>query len=382
LATNAGGKYQLWMAAANSPLTLTVSSPNHVPQVLTGISATAGTTTTTNVNLRLNAPCLQNTPNALSATLAAGQQSTQVLTITNIGAAALNWSLAERTALTVQPQLPPAKFAPSENVKVDARALGHGVSGNSESVYAADPQEVLLTEGFESNTMPPAGWTRVITNSAYTWKIQTVGTPHSGAHAADVEYDPALVHQDEWLLSPQMVVVSGTLSFWSQGSVYWCRDTYDNCDLNVWLVVGDIGGGDDVYVGKGETVWPASWTWAQSVFNLTSLLPSGAFRIGFQYVGTDGAQIVLDDVVVDGQAGSLCSPDALPWVSATPISGTTAAGGVSPVNVTFDSTGLSSGLHTGKLCINSNDVAHPSVEIPVTLMVPYVWKIYMPLIRR
>ncbi|MBI4917861.1 MAG: choice-of-anchor J domain-containing protein [Acidobacteria bacterium] len=149
--------------------------------------------------------------------------------------------------------------------------------------------------------MPPAGWALQATNASYTWKTATVGTPHGGTHFADVEYDPALVPQNEWLLSPVQNMAAGatTLSLWSQGSVYWCKTTYNNCDLEVWLVVGAIGGGDDVLLGLADDAWTASYTWAQSTFDITAQMPRNA-AIGFRYVGTDGAQVGLDDVTLDG----------------------------------------------------------------------------------
>ena len=47
----------------------------------------------------------------------------------------------------------------------------------------------------------------------YSWKLMTVGTPHAGSFSADVEYDPALVPQNEWLLSPAENLTAGTLSW-------------------------------------------------------------------------------------------------------------------------------------------------------------------------
>lgn len=114
------------------------------------------------------------------------------------------------------------------------------------------------------------------------------------------EYDSLTEQQDEWLLSPQVQLSSGTLSFWSFGSLHWCRDIYDNCDLAVWLVVGSVGGGDDVYLGLADDDWVASWEWAQSTFNLTPHLPGGPVRIGFRYHGLDGAEIGLDDISLNG----------------------------------------------------------------------------------
>jgi hypothetical protein len=81
------------------------------------------------------------------------------------------------------------------------------------------------------------------------------------------------------------------------GSNYWCRDALDNCDLNVWLVVGDWGGSDDIYVYTADSDWTDSFTWSSSTVNLTPFLPAGTpVRIGFQYEGQDGAQVGLDAI--------------------------------------------------------------------------------------
>lgn len=185
-------------------------------------------------------------------------------------------------------------------------------------VATAPTVPVDCTEGFEGDLMPPPGW-RIVQSSAYTWKIQVTGQPpHSGAHAADVEYDPDLYPQDEWLLTPKSRY-TGTLTFWSQGSLYWCRDTYDNCDLEVWLVQGAVAGDDDdVYLGLADPAWPSPYAWAQSSFVVGASAPAGLFRIGFRYTGLDGAQIVLDDIVhpapcpvfgADWEAGDLLEWD-------------------------------------------------------------------------
>jgi hypothetical protein len=189
-------------------------------------------------------------------------------------------------------------------------------------------------------------------------------------YAADVKYDPALIPQDEWLLSPAFALSDATLSLWSFGSLYWCRDTYDNCDLNVWLVVGDVGGGDDVFVGKADDDWSSSYTWSQSAFNLTPLLPGVPVRIGLQYAGLDGAQIALDDIVLDGTVFSSCAtPEDVPWLGVSPTDGTTPPAGTVPVDVTTDATGLVPGSYAADLCVRSNDPVTPLVVVPVDLTV-------------
>ncbi len=181
------------------------------------------------------------------------------------------------------------------------RVRAYNGAGNSaySNVDSAKTYQNLVNEGFESGAIPPPSWTRVSLNPNETWKLLSV-SPHGGSFAAHVEYDPALSPQDEWLLSPVISLSEGTLSFWSFGSLYWCRDNFDNCDLNVWIVVGAPGGGDDIFVGKADDNWTGTFIWSQSMFNLTTLLPGGPVRIGFQYAGLDGAEIALDDILLYG----------------------------------------------------------------------------------
>ena len=61
--------------------------------------------------------------------------------------------------------------------------------------------------------------------------------------------------------------------------------------------------------------------------------------------------------------------DAPSWISVSPTSGTTAAGGSDNVMVAFDAVGLPGGTYTADLVVNSNASATPSVTVPVTLTV-------------
>jgi hypothetical protein len=331
------------------------------------------------------APVIEVDPDSLSSTQEPGQVKTQILTISNLGRASLDWSIDEDITPAVPTRAPeldkgeppsardadadPAKLKQDNAVPPPYPRSAPEQMGYGRTLYVPRPDAILLDEGFEAGAIPPAGWTRLVNNPNETWDIYT-DYPHSGANAAGVAYDPALIRQDEWLLSPEMPLLEGTLSFWSSGSLFWCRDVYDNCDLNVWLVVGDVGGGDDVFVGTADDAWSASYTWSQSVFTLTPLLPSGPVRIGFQYAGLDGDVIMLDDIVLDGTAEGPCvSPEDVPWLSVSPSSGTTPANGSAPIEVTTDATGLVPGLYEAKLCVNSTDPATPLVQVPVEMTV-------------
>ena len=157
--------------------------------------------------------------------------------------------------------------------------------------------ESLILQDFNGGVVPPSGWQLLTTNQNYTWKSLLLDV---GDYAAGVLYDPEFNQQDEVLLSQQLSIKEAILHFWSDGSIYWCRDTFDNCDLEVWIVVGawDGGTGDDIYVGKAENDWVDNFVWSESSFNLTSMLPGKPIRIGFRYKGTEGADIYLDDIQI------------------------------------------------------------------------------------
>jgi hypothetical protein len=63
------------------------------------------------------------------------------------------------------------------------------------------------------------------------------------------------------------------------------------------------------------------------------------------------------------------SPSAVSWLSVDPDNGSTLPGASTPVTVTLDSTGLPVGVYTAHLCVNSDDPANPTVQVPVTLEV-------------
>jgi len=156
-----------------------------------------------------------------------------------------------------------------------------------------------MFEGFEAGVIPPSGWTLIQTNPNQTWKLDTVQLiPHSGSYYAAVKYDTALLDQDELLLSPAFTSDTGGVSLWSFGSLYWCRDTYDNCDLEVWFVNGAWGGGDDVLLGKTDDGWISTWEWSYSTFDFSPYASGNPARIALRYVGNDGAKIGVDDVLI------------------------------------------------------------------------------------
>lgn len=163
----------------------------------------------------------------------------------------------------------------------------------------------ILSEGFEGGVIPPSGWTLQQTNPTYTWEIDDYD-PHSGTYCASCFYDPALVPQDEWLITPSMDFTPHAgdgifLSFWWLMSYYWGVDPYDNYDLNVKISID--GGTSWTLLWNEDTVGVFdNWMWYDTTFgthiDLTSYSTESNVLIGFQYEGVDGAQLSLDDILI------------------------------------------------------------------------------------
>jgi uncharacterized repeat protein (TIGR01451 family) len=176
----------------------------------------------------------------------------------------------------------------------EAGALGGKYDpGHPVSIRAA------ITEGFEGGTMPPAGWANHVTNASYTWKVQTASV-NSGTYAADVEYDPALTPQEEVLYSPAVTATTEmAVQFYSMGSVYWCRDDFDNCDLDVYLDLDTTwDNGNETLVYTADDDWVSNFVWEQSSVNLDAYADSTTRYVAFVYSGSDGAQAALDDIEI------------------------------------------------------------------------------------
>ena len=63
------------------------------------------------------------------------------------------------------------------------------------------------------------------------------------------------------------------------------------------------------------------------------------------------------------------APADVPWLTATPLTGTTTISEVTPIAIQFDATGLPATTYTTNLCLASDDPITPQWSIPVTLTV-------------
>jgi hypothetical protein len=325
------GRYASWLPAGTYTVTA-LAAQHQGAQAAVAISA--GMTETLDLRLRWHNSCMDLAPLSVSLDLAPGTRYTETLLLANSGAGDLVWQLRETVDASVSNMMIP---------------LADG------SRQPTIEEAVVLWEGFEGGEIPPPGWNLIQTNARQTWELAS-DSAQEGDHSAFCDYDDLFGQQDEVLLTPALALESGVLDFWSSGDLYWCRDTLDHCDLNVWLVLGDWDGGlnDDVYVGWADDDWEHSGQWSFSRFDLDPFLPGGPVRVGFQYYGRDGEQIGLDSVLLEGVEPGTWQD--VPWVSVAPPSGILPAGGLGSVNVHFEATDLAVGAcYTASLGLLHSD---------------------------
>jgi len=168
----------------------------------------------------------------------------------------------------------------------------------------SSPAASYLLEEF-ATAVPPAGWSETITNASWNWKYQTL-TSFSGGSCADVEYDPALTPQDEWIVTPVMDFSAATadlkVEFYWMMSYYWGVSPFDNYDLELYISTdGGATFPTKLWDEAGEGVF-TNYTWALETVDLSGYMGQASVKLAWRYVGSDGAQAGLDLVSVNDNA--------------------------------------------------------------------------------
>ena len=317
-------------------------------------------------------------PGSLSSTQVANNVVTKTLTISNTGAAPLIWNIFE--------------FLPSRAARLTA------------------PQAITSTfsEGFDDiTTLVSNGWARInhsnpVGTSAWFQGNSTVFTSQAGAPnsyiGANYNNTGSVGTISNWLLTPEINLKNGdTVSFYTRvptGAAYPDRLEVRMSTAGSSTDVGTTETSVGVFTTTLLTInpnlvvggYPDTWTVYTVTVSGLSVPVSG--RFAFRYFVTNGGAngANSDYIGIDSftYATTLpCStPVDIPWLNVAPTSGTTAAGASSAVNLGFNSTGLAVGTYNALVCVASNDPINPVKQVPVSLTVVPLYKIYLPLIRR
>jgi uncharacterized repeat protein (TIGR01451 family) len=315
-------------------------------------------------------PDIDVTPTELSSSQAPDQQMVETLNIANVGGDFLDWNIYEDNAAGL------SKIVPSTPAPASAPAVSNSLSQNT-SFAPATPGQVmksvdsnllaLINDGsFENGPPPGSAWTEV-SDQPCEW----IGDWSSvwGVAAFDGIYDywaggycggiPTTSHVSQAISVP---AGNPTLSFW------YLAYRPDPDDANP----------DYAYISvDGTNVWTLDLIQANNSYpnwvNVTLDLSAYAgqdvtLAFGAVSAGSNTGNIRFD--YIEWLVSAVCeSPTDIPWLSESPTEGSTPGGESTPVDVTFDSTGLQPDIYTAVLCVASNDVDEPLVIVPVTLEV-------------
>lgn len=187
------------------------------------------------------------------------------------------------------------------------------------SVFAS----AQLSEGFEGTTFPPTGWTVESANPAMTWAQRAAGQVGKDATVA-WDYD-----QDEFLITPVFTIPAGSpvLTFKLSMSYYWGVDPNDNYNFLVHVSTDNGGTWEQIWDETALGVFP-NFTTQDIVIPLTAYAGTTDAMLKFEYVGSDGASLYLDEINVVAAPASV--PDC-----ATLVSPADAATNVGVGTVTF-----------------------------------------------
>ncbi|HNT78845.1 MAG TPA: LPXTG cell wall anchor domain-containing protein, partial [Anaerolineae bacterium] len=313
-------------------------------------TATIAAGDTERVDFTLSSPVLVYAPDAFNVWLSANQQTVETLTLSNTGSAAMDWTL-------IKTGIPGGAFSNGPLVThpgggaggADASALQGALGLTSYGTGHALSSGYRVADDF---TLPAGGQIDTIVFYAYQTGSSTTSTINH-------------VNLRIWRGRPG-----------DPGSVViWGDTTTNRMVSSVWSNIYRVL--DTAMTGSTRPIMA-------NTVNVGVLLPPGTYWLDWQTGGTlasgpwapaisilgqtttgnarqwDGDTLswgdVLDGVYPQGFPFVLNGPaDVAPWVSLSSASGSTAQGANTPVDFTFDSTGLTSGVYEAFVAITSTD---------------------------
>ncbi|HSN76416.1 MAG TPA: choice-of-anchor J domain-containing protein, partial [Anaerolineae bacterium] len=257
-----------------------------------------------------------------------------------------------------------------------------GTAGGPAPIAYDSPAD--FSEGFDDiTTLPGMGWffqnnSAPLGTTDWFQGNDTVFPAHAGAPTAYIGANfnntAGVGTISNWMLTPELNLANGdTISFWTRtadGSIWpdrvELRLSLAGASTNVGTLATDVGDFTTLLLSVNPTLaaggYPEAWT--QYTATLSGIPGGASGRIAFRYFVTGGGPngnnsnyIGIDTVeYVSAGLPQVCDlPSDVPWLSVSPANGTTAPAATTPVQVTFDATGLAAGVYNANLCVTSND---------------------------
>ncbi|HOC42238.1 MAG TPA: hypothetical protein PKJ99_04385 [Thermoanaerobaculales bacterium] len=374
-------------------------------------------TSTDSATVNTSDPDIEVTPTSMASTLLVGTTDTQVLTIGNVGAGVLNWNIDEAPVAKETGRREMAGVAGLGDLMVaEERASDFPAPKPTEfipePVAWSSPDAVIYDNG-PLVTHPGGGAGGADASALQTaLGMNTYGAGAQFSAGNRVADDFTVTDSGGWAIE--------TITFFTYQTGSGTTSTITGLNLRIWD--GPPNAGGSVVWGDTSTNIMASTTWSMDyrvldtaltnadrpimavVGTVNTVLPAGTYWLDWQFDGTlssgpwqppisilgqtttgnamqytstgwanltDTGTLTPQGLpfVIEGSASECSAPADVPWLSVSPDMGTTAPGGSTPVDVTFDATVVGVGTYEALLCVFSNDPNDPMVEVPVTMEV-------------
>lgn len=206
-----------------------------------------------------------------------------------------------------------------------------------------------VTEGFESATFPPAGWTvQNVAGPTYTWTRSTTQF-FAGTASAYIRYDAVAGGGEDWLITPQFTVAA------TDSVVFYMRLLFqgyspDSLALKVSTTTNTTANFTTTLLklAQGTNYPPNATSWNRYAVSLESYAGQNIY-LAFKHYNIDGDGLYIDNVSIgtkpakDITAVSVDVPANIPAAAFTPAATFRNDGSVAQTfDVTFNSTGYTS----------------------------------------
>jgi hypothetical protein len=300
------------------------------------------------------------TPISFEFVVSAGQQDHDTLTIHNVGAEDLSWSIDTKEIFTQA---------------VIQSSFSEGF----------DNIDTLIPNGwFMQNNSQPLGVTDWFQGNPNVFPSHQGAAPDSYI-GANFNNTAGVGTISNWMLTPEITMNNGDMvSFWTRRTKWDWEDrlqvrlSTNGASTNIGTDAMDVGDFTSLLLDINPEYAPGGYPteWTEFVITISGLNEPTLGRIGFRYFVEDGGPTGdnSDYIGIDTFEYVSFTPCAAPgevaWLSAEPGSGTTPAGESDDVTVTVDASGLAPNeMYEADLCVFSNDPVNPVVVIPVILTV-------------
>lgn len=380
---DASGQYSLSLIDGN--YALTADAPNFVRSIERNVTIPPAAL---DIDFQLGAPALIVQPTSIHETLFSGDIRSVSLTLENQGDVPLNWSSSVSSGVSQLHTLiarTGATYNPDVDRQADLRHLNTPMVTIPQTDLSGTHVGVILSGGYSTFLADlDQREATVISLSSYFSEGQLsdvdvliIDDSVASLGAAQIDYIRDWIQNgggffsigdNQVSLSKINAILSGcgiTINH-----IGFAAFTYSNFEEHP-----TTGGVESVYTSARGGRLSVSGDARGLVYDSLGNPFAAASSLGSGKVFVAGDELPIDSNFSQGDARLFSNQivkwlaGQIDWMDSDPTSGTIAAGDSVIVEVLLDASGLSGGIYTGSLYINSNDPQQPSTSVPVEMQV-------------